>query len=171
LKHCISITTLIDYIGQGPAGRLTQALGGQSIKIPKRQAGRTWAQLVQIMGEAAAATLCEHFGSESLYIARDHRSALNQRRADVAALRAQGLSFAQISTRLKYTTTYTERGVRRLVESPPKDSAARHTTADALTNAAQRALFDAPPAAHPLMAMFGLHDTIPTDKTEASLQD
>lgn len=155
MKHCVSLTALAEYIGQGPAARLSQALGGLSIKIPKHAQGKTWEQLVGIIGESAAATLCEHFGSEGMYIANNHRSAIAARRAEVAALRAKGLSFAQISAQLKYTVTYTERGVRKLAQQHQREI-------DNATASRQRTLFDAP-APHPLMAMFAKSEHVPAD--------
>lgn len=146
MKHCVSLSILCDYIGPTATARLVEVAGGETLKIPKRRAGRVWAKLAQAMGTDGAGNLVDNFGGEGLYIATNHAATVAQRRAEVARLRQQGHSFAEIARSFKVTTTYTERGVRKLAGA--SHSAHRHGAASA-----QLAL----PMPDPLAALFGGH--------------
>lgn len=145
MKHCVSLAILSDYIGSTATARLVEVAGGETLKIPKRRTGSVWCRLAGAMGEEGAGALVDNFGGEGLYIATNHAAAVAQRRTEVARLRAQGKSFADIARSLKVTTTYTERGVRKLA------GGAHAAQAKPATHPAQMAL----PMPDPLAALFG----------------
>lgn len=116
MQHCVSLTILAEYLGAQAVAQLVQHCAGSTLKIPKRAQGQVWQRLCDAAGAEAAQTLVQHFGGESLYVASNHRQALAQRRAQVQQMRAQGLSFADIAQQLRVTSTYTERGVRKLLQ-------------------------------------------------------
>lgn len=115
MKRVASIETLAEYLGAAAAVRITQELGGTSLKVPKHKAGRVWEMLLRHIGERSAADLVECFGGEGLYIARNAAEEREQRRAQVAALLAQGKSYAEIARTMTVTTRFTERGLRRMM--------------------------------------------------------
>lgn len=118
MKHCLSVATLAEYIGNQGALNLVQSLGGSTIKIPKRQAGTVWARLLGILGQQRAQTIVYHYGGESLYIATDAKALHDASRASVQAMRAQGKSYAEIARSHTVTRTFTERWVRKLAQAP-----------------------------------------------------
>lgn len=124
MTRAASIETLAEYIGAAGAVALVQEFGGLSVKVPKHPAGRVWSKLVACMGERSAADLVESFGGEGLYIARNEAEARSQRRAQLAAMHAQGLSLSQIAKAYTYTQRYTERGIRRILDGTPGSACA-----------------------------------------------
>lgn len=155
MKRVASIETLSEYIGAAAAVRLSQAMGGTSVKVPKNPAGSVWAELVQALGERSATELVECFGGEGLYIARNAAEEREQRRAEIAQALAAGKSYREIARTMTVTTRYTERGLRRIMASEPHCHRA-HRVAH---HPDQMGLFqaDAPPlnAEFPLGAAWG----------------
>ncbi len=122
MKRVASIELLAEYIGAAAAVALVREFGGLSIKVPKRPAGRVWARLVDAMGEQGASDLVDSFGGEGLYIARNAVEEREQRRQQIAALAAQGKTFAQIARMYTYAARYTERGIRRILAGTPGEA-------------------------------------------------
>lgn len=114
MRHCISISTLTDYIGAAAAARLVLHYGGETIKFPKRPAGRVFEGLRLSVGDEAAADLVESFGGEAFYVATNQRALVEARRQEVLSRRAAGESFAHIARAMTFTSRFTERWVRQL---------------------------------------------------------
>lgn len=115
MKHCVSLTILTEYLGARAVAQLVLHCAGSTLKIPKRASGQVWQRLHELLGAEAAHTLVQHFGGEQLYVAANHRQVVAQRREHATALRAQGLSFADIARQMRVVNTYTERCVRKLI--------------------------------------------------------
>lgn len=140
---------MAEYLGAAAAVRITQELGGTSLKVPKHKAGRVWEMLLRHIGERSATELVECFGGEGLYIARNAAEEREQRRAQVAALLAQGKSYAEIARTMTVTTRFTERGLRRMMcaATPHDGYARRHSPRYA--HPGQTDMFASPPVALP----------------------
>lgn len=120
--HCVGLAILADYLGSPAVAVLVQHFGGQTLKVPRRAAGKTWARLCDALGDSLAHTLIDNFGGEALYIAINHRQFVAWRRERAAALRAQGMSYAQIARALPSPVAYTERGVRKMIAGQRADA-------------------------------------------------
>lgn len=114
MRHCISITTLTDYIGAAAASRLVLHYGGQTLKLPAQAGGRVFEGLCLSIGDEAAGDLVASFGGEALYVAMNQRQLVEARRQEVLARRAAGESFASIARSMTFVSRFSERWVRKL---------------------------------------------------------
>lgn len=120
-----SLQLLAEYIGEAAAGRLAQAFGGTSLKVPRRCVGKQWRALLDALGEGAASELIAAFGGEHLYIARNAAQERAALRARVLHRLARGESLREIALTETVAVRYTERALRRLIAAAPELQAAR----------------------------------------------
>lgn len=94
---------IIDLIGEDAFAKLSAALGGTSIKVPKTDAGGVFFAISGIVGNVAAQRLITCYGGDQLYISTGLMRRLSIRNA---AIRAE---FDALTKDLSVTAT-----VRRL---------------------------------------------------------
>ena len=115
-RASVSASILADYLGEHAAAVVIEHYGGASIKTPRRPQGRVFDDLCTRLGPDLAALFVETFQGEHLYVALSEHDAAAARLADLLALQAQGLTFAQIAQVYRAPgKRYTERWVRELL--------------------------------------------------------
>lgn len=80
--------------GRECALQLALALGGRTIYVPERCAGKNFDELEKAVGRGCAATIVEHFGRDSIYVPFS-------RKALVPWLAGKGLSKGEIASELR----------------------------------------------------------------------
>lgn len=115
-----SVLELIQVIGIGPALALVRAYGGNVLKMPSRarRSGVLRTRLIEILGEAAALKLIDHYAGETLAIARCDRALRDERNRRIVADYDAGWPVAALATRERMT----ERQIRTILASVPGEA-------------------------------------------------
>lgn len=80
------IQEIIRIIGHGNAMSLVREFGGQELRIPRTDAGDTWAALAEVIGEQSMSALAKAMGGgEPLYIALCDRALKQDRNRKMIA--------------------------------------------------------------------------------------
>lgn len=115
-----SVRELIELVGVGPALALVRAFAGNVIKVPSRdrRAGGMRARLIEIMGEAAALKLIDHYSGETLTIARCVAALRAERDRKIVADYDAGWPVAALASRERMT----ERQIRTILARSPGEA-------------------------------------------------
>lgn len=114
--NAAGLTMIAEYIGEEAARKLCKAWGGCQIKVPKGRSGKWWRRLSHVLGERDAAELCAAFGGEVIYVPRNSVSDRDAIRERVNELLNRGMTYAEIAKSVTFEVSYTERGLRKLME-------------------------------------------------------
>jgi Mor family transcriptional regulator len=78
-------------------------------------------KLVALIGQHAARALIEYAGGDTLYISAGWERVLGARYAEIKAMRARGMSYAEIARKFEYTGRYSERNIRMILAGERDD--------------------------------------------------
>lgn len=125
----VQLRMLVRLMGEAPAFRLVQALGGTPFTVPKSVHSPQFERLVAACGcPKAGAALVAEMPGETLQLPKYDGVARQLRHQRVVELRGKGVRLAQIAL----TTGYTVRGVIYILNRagfdagvPPEDDAAQ----------------------------------------------
>lgn len=108
-------TELLRVLGAEALEALCERWGGADLTLPQRPEGTTFDALARALGQPAAAALVAWGGGCAIYVPQLDHARRERRRQEVQALRARGLTLAEIARTYRYEGRYTERQIRSLL--------------------------------------------------------
>lgn len=104
-----------DLIGAHAWDKLVAHYGGCELPIPASIASGSGQKLAAMIGERAAQALIDYAAGDTLYIAAGRERTNGARYAEIKAMRASGMSYAEIARTFEFTGRYSERNIRMIL--------------------------------------------------------